>query len=95
MKQVKGMVVLVTENNPQTNLFVDQIERQLGCSVNVVSPNEKIDLRSDQLTVVVLDIDHVDEELMHRCAIQYSDCNSWVIAAFNVKNEERAIDLLH
>lgn len=89
----KGLILLVTENNPQSKLFVDCIQRQLDCPVLIVSPcdlNEEVD---GIHTVVLMDSDHMEEGVMQAWQTHYSYHPQWILTAFNLKDENHAAEL--
>ncbi|MFQ3788642.1 LuxR C-terminal-related transcriptional regulator [Halomonas sp. A29] len=100
MELGKGAVLLATEINPQTQLFVDYIYQKLQRDLCIVSPASSreaagfVEEKQDSRTVVLLDMDHVDEKIMQAWQAQYHNRPQWVLTAFNLKDEEHAAQLL-
>ncbi|WP_322974104.1 LuxR C-terminal-related transcriptional regulator [Larsenimonas rhizosphaerae] len=87
-------VVLVTEINPQSELFVQYVRDKLSCEVEALGPRDNVPDDNDRHFVVLLDADHVNEKDMHQweeCAA--SDQNNMTMAAFNLADENQAITL--
>lgn len=87
-------VLLVTDQNPQTQLFVDYMTQQITRPVSIVSPWEYIYSSNDQATVILLDADHVNEATMQEWHDQVVDTTACQLTAFNLKDEDHATDLL-
>ncbi|RCV90616.1 LuxR C-terminal-related transcriptional regulator [Billgrantia montanilacus] len=93
MNQEKGLILLVTEHNPQSQLFVDYIQRQLECPVLIVSPSDHTEEGDGIRTVVLMDSDHVEESVMQAWQTHYYDQPQWILTAFNLKDEDHAAEL--
>ncbi|MHB0775137.1 LuxR C-terminal-related transcriptional regulator [Halomonas sp. WWR20] len=87
-------VLLVTDFNPQTHLFIDYVEQQLGCKVLTLAPEEDIDISEPIPQLVLLDADHVDEECMHRWNTRASEFPDMVLTVFNLRDDDHAAELL-
>ena len=89
-----AMVLLVTDCNPQSALFMDYIRQQLECQVASASPDEDYTAGQAERTIVLLDTDHVDEGTMQRWDADASQDASAELAAINISDEEEAASLL-
>ncbi|GAB6871920.1 LuxR C-terminal-related transcriptional regulator [Halomonas shantousis] len=87
-------VLLITDFNPQSQLFIDYIRQQLDCEVIPLGPDEEISLPESAPMLVLLDADHVDENCMHLWNTRASECPDMVLAAFNLRDDEHAAELL-
>lgn len=94
MDQDKGLVLLVTETNPQSQLFVDYLRQQLNCAVELISPQHEIQLVENQHNVILLDTDHMDESMMQTWQRNIGDSDEVMTAAINVRDEDHAVELL-
>lgn len=101
MEQDRGSVLLVTENNPQSQLFVDYIHRMLHSAVHIVPPGVIDDSKKIAPTepeasrkVVLLDCDHVTESSMQAWQTQYCESPQWALTAFNLRDEDHATELM-
>ncbi|TFH87561.1 DNA-binding response regulator [Billgrantia azerbaijanica] len=94
MDQDKGLVLLVTETNPQSQLFVEYLRQQLECAVNQASPQYEEGLINDACTVILLDTDHMDESMMQTWQRNIGDSEQVMMAAINVRDEDHAVELL-
>ncbi|MBD3894446.1 DNA-binding response regulator [Halomonas sp. ML-15] len=93
MSQGKGTVLLVTEHNPQSQLFVDYLHRQLECPVLIVSTNDFMEVGGGGRTVVLLDHDHLEGSVMQAWQTSYFDHPEWMLTALNLKDEDHAQEL--
>ncbi|WP_318153162.1 LuxR C-terminal-related transcriptional regulator [Halomonas sp. LR3S48] len=100
MELGKGIILLATESNPQTQLFVCYIHEKLQRELYIVPPEVPegaVDLMEEvggSRIIVLLDIDHLEEAVMQAWQAQYQHQPGWVLTAFNIKNEEHATQLL-
>ncbi|MCE8018634.1 response regulator transcription factor [Halomonas sp. MCCC 1A11036] len=100
MELGRGIILLATESNPQTQLFVGYVHQQLQRDLYIVSPetpSEAFGLvgeDSDSRTVVLLDLDHLEETTMQEWQAQYHQQPGWILTAFNLRNEDHAAQLL-
>jgi LuxR family transcriptional regulator, positive regulator of biofilm formation len=98
MNQSKGMVLLVTASNPQTQLFIDYLHKQLACPVSVLSPGIEWKPRDARQALILLDADHMSEETMQQWHARTTEDENLTLAAFNLKDEDhalRAMSALH
>lgn len=94
MSSNSASVLLITECNPQSHLFIDYVRQQLQCEVMLLEPGEEIDIPGTPALVVLLDNDHVDEATMHQWQGLAAENPTMVLAAFNLRDEEHASDVL-
>lgn len=94
MNQGKGMVLLVTDRNPQSQLFIDYIHDQLDCPVTTVAPHDDLEEIDHQKTVLLLDADHVDDDTMQAWQAKVVDHEGVAMAAFNLRDEDHSADVL-
>lgn len=94
MNQGDQMVLLVTDSNPQSALFVEYIHQQLSCKVSAVSDDFDIDGLECQKAVVLIDIDHVGTEAMQSWHFKAAECPFISLAAFNLRDDDHAIEIL-
>ncbi|WP_262927237.1 LuxR C-terminal-related transcriptional regulator [Phytohalomonas tamaricis] len=87
-------VLLVTEINPQSELFMQYVRDKLGCHVATVAPKDTLPDNTETHQVVLLDADHVNEKDMYHWEEAASSENmSMTLAAFNLVDESQAIGL--
>ncbi|MCM5704688.1 LuxR C-terminal-related transcriptional regulator [Larsenimonas salina] len=87
-------VLLVTEINPQSELFVQYVRDKLNCDVEAMGPKDNVPEDLETHFVVLLDADHVNEKDMH----QWEECtakedSNMTMAAFNLGDENQALTL--
>lgn len=89
-------VKLITDINPQSQLFIKYVEKNLGLNIESLSPNCEYKKNSkEEKTLILLDADHVNDRLMHHwLGIASESGDGMVLAAFNIKNEDQATQLL-
>ncbi|PMR74704.1 LuxR C-terminal-related transcriptional regulator [Billgrantia endophytica] len=90
----KGLILLVTDHNPQSQLFVDYIQQQVDCPVSIAPPNEDSCYEDETGVVVLMDADHVDESAMQLWQSKTANNPKVFLTAFNLKDEEHAAELL-
>lgn len=94
MNQDKGIVLLVTTSNPQTQLFIDYLHQQLDCPVSVVAPAADWKGRDPARVLVLLDADHIDEATMQQWHVKAAEEAGMTLAAFNLRDEDHAVEVL-
>ncbi|WP_249322214.1 response regulator transcription factor [Halomonas sp. PGE1] len=94
MRQGSERVLLVTNQNPQTTIFVDFITEQITRIVSVTAPRDYLDTPSGETTVVLLDADHLGEDIMQEWHKKLADTPSCHLTAFNLRDEDHAASLL-
>lgn len=94
MQTANGKVLLITNQNPQTQLFVNYIHEKLKTSINVLSPYENIQELEKNPTIILLDADHLNEKIMQEWYSHLAEEENYKVAAFNLKDEDHAISLL-
>lgn len=94
MEHENSLILLVTDCNPQSQLFMDYIAEQLNCQITAVGPHDTAEnLESDSI-LVLLDADHVDESSMQQWHGRASERQAMTLAAFNLRDEDHAADVL-
>lgn len=94
MNQQQSLVMLVTSSSPQTQLFIDYLGQQLSCPIVSVTPEDTRRSITGR-TVVLLDIDYLDEGAIqewHSLSSEHPD--DITLAAFNLRNEDHAVEVL-
>ncbi|MBB3230620.1 MULTISPECIES: LuxR C-terminal-related transcriptional regulator [Halomonas] len=95
MVQDKRQILLVTESNPQSQLFTDYLHQQLECPVGVVAPGTAWKPRENNGDVLVLlDADHMDEASMQAWQTHRAEHPNISLAAFNLRDEDHAVETL-
>ncbi|ARS52417.1 LuxR C-terminal-related transcriptional regulator [Kushneria konosiri] len=90
----KVVVLLVTEINPQSELFMQYVRDRIGCEVETLAPRDAVPAEDDIQRVVLLDADHVNEkDMYHWEESAASDSNTLTLAAFNLADENQAVNL--
>nr|WP_183324820.1 LuxR C-terminal-related transcriptional regulator [Halomonas cerina] len=100
MYQGKGAIILVTEQNPQSQLFTDHLREQFDCPVFTAAPDDEYQLEErhrkegDGTVIILMDTDHADESAMQHWQGQTVQHHDVHLTAFNLRNEEHAAELL-
>ncbi|WP_325062968.1 LuxR C-terminal-related transcriptional regulator [Kushneria phosphatilytica] len=93
-KETTAIVLLVTEMNPQSELFMQYVRDKLGCEVATVAPRETVGSDDGIHRVVLLDADHVNEKDMYHWEESAAADNAGLtLAAFNLVDENQALSL--
>lgn len=85
-------ILLVTSSSPQTHLLLSSISERLKCQVSVSSPKEA--LNNNEKTLVLLDANHVDEDIIRQWCSRVAEKDSTALAVFNVLDENHGAELL-
>jgi len=94
MEQGKRLMLLVTANNPQSQLFINYLHEQLDCPVSAVVPGTEWKSKDASPTVVLLDADHIDDATMQQWHVQAAEAGDMSLATFNLRDEEHAFEVL-
>ncbi|MEC9482596.1 MAG: LuxR C-terminal-related transcriptional regulator [Halomonas sp.] len=94
MSPGNAMILLVTDCNPQSQLFMDYIAEQLDCQISAVGPHDAGDTMEHDRMLVLLDADHVDESSMQQWHGRAAESPQMTLAAFNLRDEDHAADVL-
>lgn len=94
MAKEKRLILLVTESNPQSQLFGDYLRQQLDCPVSIVSPDTAWKPREPRSVLVLLDADHMDDATMQAWQTRASEQADTTLAAFNLRDEDHAAETL-
>lgn len=96
MDHNNASIKLITDINPQSQLFIDYVDKSLGLHISPLTPTSHYQKReTDGRVLILLDADHVNDSLMQQwleIAAQYGE--EVILAAFNIKNEDQATLLL-
>lgn len=87
-------VMLVTESNTQSYLFISYVQQSWQCEVELREPGKKVGFSGSVPQVVLLDTDHVDEGGMQQWQACIAESQMAALAAFNLRDEEHAADML-
>ncbi len=92
----KGSVVFVTEHNPQSTLFIEHIKNRISCSALLVSPRDSTVSLGDDISVLIMDVDHMDESHMQRWQefLAEHESDDICLAALNMRDEAHAAEIL-
>nr|WP_163501434.1 LuxR C-terminal-related transcriptional regulator [Halomonas socia] len=88
------MVILITDANPQSQLFVDYINNEVECSVSTLPPDAHHQELSHERVVLLIDADHVHESDMHEWHLACMESPAKIMSVFNLKDEEHAMDIM-
>ena len=94
MHKERERVLLVTDMNPQTSIFVEFITQKLTRPVDAVAPYDYQAAGQENATVILLDADHVDQATMQEWHNRVVDTSSTQLTAFNLQDEDHAAELL-
>ncbi|MFC0267092.1 LuxR C-terminal-related transcriptional regulator [Kushneria aurantia] len=92
--ELRVTVLLVTETNPQSELFMEYVRDRIGCDVEALTPRDAVPVEDDIQRVVLLDADHVNEkDMFHWEESVAGDRANLTLAAFNLVDEDQAVNL--
>ncbi len=94
MVQDKYLIQLVTESNPQSQLFADYLRQQLGCQVAILSPSSTWKPRDTNDTLILLDADHMNDAAMQAWQSHAAERPDTSLAVFNLRDEDHAVETL-
>ncbi len=87
------LILLVTELNPQAQLLADYLHCQMGCPVSLQAPGEAMPMLACRV-LLLLHVDQLDEAALHTWERRAAGRPEVVLAAFNLRDEAHAADLL-
>lgn len=87
-------IILVTENNSQTRLFMEYIAERLDCPISAVSPDGTLEGVDSSKILVLLDAADVDERRMQRWHATAAQNEDTTLAAINLRDEDHAAETL-
>lgn len=94
MAKKKGTIVLVTEITPQSQLFMDYLQKELGVPVKMSSSRDEWATPDSERVVILIDVDHANESAMQEWQSRIADASLVSLAAFNLDDENQAADML-
>lgn len=94
MDNMDRHVLLVTDINPQSKLFIEYIQQKFEHDIVAVSEGEAPHIDERQPMLVILDLDHLSEASMQRWQGIVDEHEEISLAAFNVRGEDHAVELL-
>ncbi|MBA2777861.1 LuxR C-terminal-related transcriptional regulator [Billgrantia kenyensis] len=94
MESRETRVLLVTDINPQSKLFIEHLQQQLGHEVVSVDTGMMPSLTNEEAILVILDLDHLSEAEMQKWQEAVDGKDNISLAAFNVRGEDHAVELL-
>ncbi|MES1933861.1 LuxR family transcriptional regulator [Salinisphaera shabanensis T35B1] len=94
MSQGNAAIILVTDSNSQTHLFMEYIAERLGCRTSAVSPDETLELVESSKILVLLDAAAVDESSMQQWHTMAAEREDVTLAAINLREEDHAAEVL-
>lgn len=94
MSQGIPRVLLITEQSPQMQLFTHYLRERLKLPVTSFGPDDLPKDIASGKSLALLDADHIDKGCMYLWNEQVIERLSLILAAFNLRNEEHAADIL-
>ncbi|MCG6656691.1 response regulator transcription factor [Halomonas campisalis] len=94
MEQSQQTILLVTDINPQSKIFIEYMQTQLDQKIIAVNDHEEIPAEAKHAMLIVLDLNHLVQESLQRWQKVADADKNICIAAFNVRDEDHAIELL-
>lgn len=94
MTSKESRILLVTDINPQSKLFIDHLQNQLGHEVISTDTEAMPNLAEEGCILVILDLDHLSEANMQKWQSAVDGRENVSLAAFNVRGEDHAVELL-
>jgi DNA-binding NarL/FixJ family response regulator len=91
---MESQIFLVTNVNPQSKLFVDHLQQQLGHEVITTDTEAMPSLAKEENITVILDLDHLSEGAIQKWQTEVDGKDNVSLAAFNVRDEDHAVELL-
>lgn len=87
-------VVFVSEQNPQSTLFIDFIKNNINCAVSQLSPKDSAASLPDDAAIVIMDAGYLDESHMQKWQEMLAENYNVRLAALNMRDEAHAAELL-
>ncbi|MCE8029898.1 DNA-binding response regulator [Halomonas daqingensis] len=93
MASQHARILLVNDINPQSKLFIEHLQGQLGHEVTATE-TETVPALPEEEVLVILDLDHLSEAGMQQWQAAVDGKENVSLAAFNVRGEDHAVELL-
>ena len=94
MSHENTTVVLVSDTNSQSQLFMEYIAEQLACRIFAAAPDGTLDGVESGKILVLLDAADVDASGMQQWQTRTAQDNGAILAALNLRDEDQAAEVL-
>ncbi len=90
-----GLVYLITEKSPQSQLFADYLHDHTNCSISIYSPDVTIPSSPVEKLLILIDSDHISVEALPEWQEKLPEALTKVpLAAFNIRDMDYALEAL-
>lgn len=90
-----GLVYIITEKSPQSQLFADYLRTHTGCSADLYSPGTALPNHSAHHVLILIDSDHIGVDALPDWQESLPEALAKTpLAAFNVRNIDHALEAL-
>lgn len=90
-----GLVYIITEKSPQSQLFADYLHDHTDCSADLCSPGTALPNRSAHNVLILIDSDHIGVDALPDWQESLPEALAKTpLAAFNVRNIDHALEAL-
>ncbi|CAH1042684.1 response regulator transcription factor [Halomonas sp. TD01] len=90
-----GLVYLITEQSPQSQLFADYLLDHTHCSISIYSPDSTIPSSPVEQLLILIDSDHISVEALPDWQEKLPETLAKTpLAAFNIRDMDHALEAL-
>ena len=94
-EKTHGLVYIVTEKSPQSQLFADYLHEHTGCTVSIHSPRRPLPATLPNKLLILIDSDHIGVEELPEWQENLPDSLAKTsLAAFNIRDMDHALEAL-
>ena len=94
-EKTTGLVYLITEKSPQSQLFADYLHDHTNCSISIYSPDVTIPSSPVEKLLILIDSDHISVETLPEWQEKLPEALTKIpLAAFNIRDMDHALEAL-
>ena len=94
-EKTTGLVYIITEKSPQSQLFSEYLHKYTGCKINICSPEAALPSSNAEKLLILIDSDHISVDTLPDWQEKLSEALAKIpLAAFNVRDMNHALEAL-
>lgn len=94
-EKTTGLVYIITEKSPQSQLFSDYLHKHTGCKINTYSPEAALPSSNAEKLLILIDSDHISVDTLPDWQEKLPEALARIpLAAFNIRNMDHALEAL-
>ena len=94
-EKLQGLVYIVTEKSPQSQLFADYLHQHTGCTVSIHPPRGTLPTATSDKLLILIDSDHIGIDALPEWQDKLPEpLAKTPLAAFNIRDMDHALEAL-